>query len=547
MRKILVLMILVVLALPTGCDFGPRTFGMTSPTVIDMTIGETQTLPYLGDLEMTTWENSNPDIVMQNDLTIEALLGGVTIIRATVEDDVHEYYIVVNDAVQSITIEGTQNIKVGETRQIQAVVSPIVLNQAVMWSSNDPSIASINEEGLLTAHAVGLVTISARSSIDENVVESKAIMIYQDIDWPEDGDIFTTYLTNQVMLNATNFFHVFEPLITTVEQSVIGVNNYLTSSSGSSLQNSGSGVIYRRDLILKTDEVIKDVSDLSTYNNIKEFQYYVMTNRHIVKDASNLSIYYGKEVPEINATLCQYDPKIDFAVVTFTSKYYFPIATLGDSDAITTGEFVITIGHPESYDYFRSASLGIISYPKRYVSDDTDEDGIDDWHSEYVQHDAAINPGNSGGPLINMKGEVIAINTTKIIDSRVDNMGFAVPINVAKSLLPLLEEGISPQRAVLGISVLDVRDILMAPQYFPDITIPDEITYGLSVREITIGGLGSQAGLLVDDIILSFDGVIINHTYMFRIVLVKHAVGSGDVVPLEIYRNGSYMTINVTF
>ncbi len=547
MRKILIWVVLMVLALPTGCSFGPRTFAITTPTVIQLNIGETSTLPYKGDLEVTTWENSNPEVIFQEGLTIEGLLGGVSIIRAIREDTTREYYVIVNEDIQSITIEGPQNIKLNEMASLTATISPITLNQAVTWHTNDSSIATIDEAGVLSTHDTGLVTITARSVYDPTQVATHSLLVYEDIDWPEDGDIFTTYLTNQVTMNATQFFRVFEPLISSAEQSVVGVNHYVSAGSGSSLKESGSGLIYRRDVILKTDEVIKDVANVHDYDNIKEFQYYVMTNRHIVKDASSLTIYYGKDLPEINATLCQYDPKIDFAIITFTSKLYFPIAKLGDSDAISTGEFVIAIGHPESYNYFRSASLGIISYPKRYVSDDTDGDTVNDWHSEYVQHDAAINPGNSGGPLINMKGEVIAINTTKIVDSKVDNMGFAVPINVAKSLLPLLEEGIQPQRAVLGISVLDVRDILMAPQLFPDITIPEEITYGLLVREVTAGGLGSTAGVQVGDIILTFDGVAINRTYMFRIVLVKHALGSGDIVPLEIYRNGSYMTIDVTF
>ncbi len=546
MRKLIFLILWVVLALPTGCSFGSSTFSITTPSVIQMNIGEEATLPYQGDLEVTTWENSNPEAVLQDGLALTAQAAGVAVIRAIREDTVREYYVLVQAKIVAVTIEGTQNIKMGETLDLNAIISPLAMDQSVTWTSSDEAIATIDETGLVTAVNTGLVTVTATSESDPAKSGQVALLIYDEIDLPADGDITMEWLSSQITIGDVNFFRLMEPLIRMAEQSVIGVHNYLSSLSGSSLQYSGSGVIYRRDTVLKNDEIITDDSHLNL-DDIKEFNYYVMTNRHVVKNASNLTIYMGKGFPEIPATLCQYDPKVDFAIIKFISKYYFPIAKLGDSDALETGEFVIAIGNPESDDYFRSASFGIVSYPKRYISDDTDGDEVADWHSEYIQHDAPINPGNSGGPLINMRGEVIGINTTKIIDDKVDNMGFAVPINLAQSLAPLLEQGIQPQRAVLGISVIEIKDILAAPSLFPEITIPAGITYGLYVREVTAGGLGSQAGLQAGDIILSFDDVSINYTYLFRIILVKHNVGSGDVVPMIIYRNGSQMTIHVTF
>lgn len=546
MRKFIFLILWVVLALPTGCSFGSSTFSITTPNVIQMNIGEEATLPYQGDLEITTWENSNPEAVLQDGLALTAQAPGVAVIKAIREDTTREYYVLVQAKIVAVMIEGTQNIKIGETLDLNAIISPLAMDQSVTWTSSDDTIATIDEAGLVTAVNTGLVTITATSEHDPTKFGQVALIVYDEIDLPTDGAITMEWLSSQITIGDVNFFRLMEPLIRMAEQSVIGVHNYLSSLSGSSLQYSGSGVIYQRDTVLKNDEIITDDSHLDQ-DDIKEFNYYVMTNRHVVKNASNLTIYMGKDFPEIPATLCQYDPKVDFAIIKFTSKYYFPIAKLGNSDELEAGEFVIAIGNPESDDYFRSASLGIVSYPKRYISDDTDGDEVADWHSEYIQHDAPINNGNSGGSLINMRGEVIGINTTKIIDDKVDNMGFAVPINLAQSLAPLLEQGIQPQRAVLGISVIEIKDIIAAPSLFPEITLPVGITYGLYVRDVTTGGLGSQAGLQAGDIILSFDDVSINYTYLFRIILVKHNVGSGDVVPMIIYRNGSQMTIHVTF
>lgn len=546
MRKLLLFIILIFLGSFVGCGLSPKTFSITDPNLIALNIGEETSLPYTGDLELTIWENSDPDVVSQEGEKITALSVGLAVIKATKDGKSKEYFIVVKDEVLSINIEGAMNVLVGEKTLLQAHIFPLQLNQEVLWSSNDPTLATVSQEGEVLGLREGFTIISATSIHDPSKQKEYPLIVYQSYDSPYIGDIVMRLLSEPNFLDAPSFMNLLAPLIRVSEEVIIGVNNYKLTGKSSSLQYSGSGVIYRRDIVLKNGEVITEYSDISAYD-IKEFNYYVMTNRHVVKGANDLAIYYNSDEKEIKASLCAYDPQVDFAIITFTSKLYFPIARLGDSDQLQTGEFVYTIGNPKSAQYFRSASLGIVSYPKRYVSDDTDGDEVSDWHSEYIQHDAAINPGNSGGGLFNLKGELVGINTTKIVDSKVDNMGFAVPINLGKSLSPLLEEGIQPTRAKLGITVVDIKSILYNPSAFPEVIIPPEIKNGLYVNKIDAGGLGEAAGLQAEDIIISFDGVMINQTYMFRIVLVRHDLGSGDVVPMIINRQGIEMTIYVTF
>ena len=168
--------------------------------------------------------------------------------------------------------------------------------------------------------------------------------------------------------------------------------------------------------------------------------------------------------------------------------------------------FAIALGSPEGYEFYNSATFGIISHAKRYLADDTDGDNVADWDAEYIQHDVAINPGNSGGALINLEGKLIGINTLKLASTEIEGMGFAIPSNLVNKLIPFLEEGKTPIRYVLGITVVTVRDIINYnnPEYIDK--IPEDINNGIYVGEVNPTGL-SAGKLQADDIILKFNDV----------------------------------------
>ena len=263
-----------------------------------------------------------------------------------------------------------------------------------------------------------------------------------------------------------------------VENAVIGVTlkaNYTTSIMGRPItsedtESIGSGVIYKR------------IENKDTDGNIISYTYYVVTNRHVM------------------------------AVIKFDHSTYIQPVEFANSDEVEKGQFVIAIGNPDGYDYYGSATLGIVSGELRYISDDTDGDNVNDFNATYIQHDASINPGNSGGGLFTIDGKLIGINTLKIVDEEIDNMGFAIPSNVIKSLIEnYIEKDIEITRPRLGITGSNVRELTNAViaanglLEIPDIYGTSK-PYGIYVVNITAGGSLSGSGVQKDDIILTFDG-----------------------------------------
>ena len=298
-----------------------------------------------------------------------------------------------------------------------------------------------------------------------------------------------------------------------VENAVIGVTlkaNYTTSIMGRPItsedtESIGSGVIYKR------------IENKDTDGNIISYTYYVVTNRHVITGSNanyeyKIYAYLGYEDLEIEAEIVGYDTKVDMAVIKFDHSTYIQPVEFANSDEVEKGQFVIAIGNPDGYDYYGSATLGIVSGELRYISDDTDGDNVNDFNATYIQHDASINPGNSGGGLFTIDGKLIGINTLKIVDEEIDNMGFAIPSNVIKSLIEnYIEKDIEITRPRLGITGSNVRELTNAViaanglLEIPDIYGTSK-PYGIYVVNITAGGSLSGSGVQKDDIILTFDG-----------------------------------------
>lgn len=546
MKKILLIIMMVLLLIPlSGCDLFQSGLQINDKATISLQLYEEYEIVVESSTqEPIVWQTSQNEVLLINENTIQAIGYGFALVEGMVDQETVQYFFTVNEK-PFITIEGLNHLLATEQTTLTAAISPISLEQAVIWETNNQEIATVSSEGVVTAIAEGLVTIRAISVADNEIYQDYQMIINEVHENEYDDNLVFQDTSSE--LSITSFNQLLYPLIQSAKQSVIGVSNYQLSNQQLILSSIGSGIIYRRDIILKDETVLKNVENVSEIENIDYFQYYVYTNRHVIAEHDALKIYYRDDKAEIEATICEFDPKIDLAVITFQTRFYFPIATLGDSDTIQTGEFVIAIGHSEGYSYFQSATLGIVSYPKRYMSDDTDGDSYNDWDAEYIQHDAAINSGNSGGPIINLKGEVIGINTVKISSISVEDLGFAIPSNLVKEIGQLLEEGISPQRATLGVSVVEVKTVLSSPSYFPDIVIPEGITYGLYVTEVKDTGIAYAAGVQVGDIIVTFGGVDILYTYLLRAELGEHLIGGGDVVAMIVYRNGSYVTLQVTF
>lgn len=348
-----------------------------------------------------------------------------------------------------------------------------------------------------------------------------------------------------VTIDITEFEELVQAVIEKASPAVLGVSNYKRGLLGTyELAAVGSGVVYRTIGILQDNTEIP-YEDSFDRDDLRTYLYYMVTNRHVIENYDRVRVYFGEEDMEVPATVVQYDDQVDLAVLVFEAAKFIQPLDFADSDQLKRGSFAVAIGNPSGYEFYGSATFGIVSFPKRYLSDDTTGDGINDWDQEYIQHDVAINPGNSGGPLINMKGEIIGINTMKFVSNDIDNMGFSIPSNLVKELVELLEQGIKPQRAKLGVTIMVIRDLDEAT--LASIGIPEEITHGLYVTNVSEDGVAFAAGIQVRDIIVAFNGVAIRYSYEMRAELGKMLIGSGDTAIIQVYRDGSYIELEVVF
>lgn len=348
-----------------------------------------------------------------------------------------------------------------------------------------------------------------------------------------------------VTIDITEFEELVQAVIEKASPAVLGVSNYKRGLLGTyELAAVGSGVVYRTIGILQDNTEIP-YEDSFDRDDLRTYLYYMVTNRHVIENYDRVRVYFGEEDMEVPATVVQYDDQVDLAVLVFEAAKFIQPLDFADSDQLKRGSFAVAIGNPSGYEFYGSATFGIVSFPKRYLSDDTTGDGINDWDQEYIQHDVAINPGNSGGPLINMKGEIIGINTMKFVSNDIDNMGFSIPSNLVKELVELLEQGIKPQRAKLGVTIMVIRDLDEAT--LASIGIPEEITHGLYVTNVSEDGVAFAAGIQVRDIIVAFNGVAIRYSYEMRAELGKMLIGSGDSAIIQVYRDGSYIELEVVF
>ncbi|MGD9604920.1 MAG: Ig-like domain-containing protein [Bacilli bacterium] len=500
-------------------------------------IDETIKLNYLLTPETATtevtWSVDNQELAtIDENGRITGIAEGLVNVTATTSNQISNTYqvniLARSGTPESISILGRSEIEVGKTAQLIILATPVGSLNDVTWESSNPEVASIDQNGLVTAISEGTTNIAAISSLD-NLIQATFSITTIDNTISED--------LQQAIID----------VIANTKSSILGVSNYVYDTTLEQYKKSsiGSGFVYEAWFVLKDGSIITNIDELITFDDVEKYCYYLVTNKHVVEGSDALKIYLSEEDKEIGATLMQYDDKVDLAVVYFEHDRYLQPLVLADSDLLNSGEFAIAIGNPSGYEYSSSATFGIISHPKRYISDDTDNDGISDWDAEYIQHDVAINPGNSGGPLLNLQGEVIGVNTMKFAATDIDNMGFSIPSNVVSSLVDLLEQGLKPTRAKIGVTVIEVIALLESPD--PEIILPEGATYGLYVSEVAPGSVGANGGVLPSDIILTFNGVELFRSLALRAELGKIIVGSNQEIEITVLRNGEIITLTLIF
>jgi serine protease Do len=262
---------------------------------------------------------------------------------------------------------------------------------------------------------------------------------------------------------------------------------------------------------------------------------FILTNNHVVEGASKIevSLYGEGEDQEYAAKVIGRDPLTDSALIELTEKpnHELPVVKFGDSSQMEAGDWVMAIGNP--FNLAHTVSVGVISATGRSFP------VAEQRYAQVLQTDAAINPGNSGGPLLNVRGEVVGINTAIYTDARQQGnigIGFAMPINVVRDLLPQLRTG-KITRGRIGVQVTPVERKAYADY---GLKSPD----GAVVRIVTPGGAADKAGVEPGDVIVGFNGKPVKKSD--DLVQMVMTTKPGTSVPVRVVRDGQEKTLSVT-
>ena len=267
-------------------------------------------------------------------------------------------------------------------------------------------------------------------------------------------------------------------------------------------QGSGSGFIIRKDGL-------------------------ILTNNHVVENAHEITVTLSDK-QQYKAKILGRDPKTDLAVIKIDPKAALATAPLGNSDELRVGDWVMAIGNP--FGLSNTVTSGIVSAKGRTIGAGP--------YDDFIQTDASINPGNSGGPLFNIAGEVVGINTAIFSQSGGNiGIGFAIPVNLVKNLVPELETKGTVTRGWLGVSVQP-----MTPDLARSFNLDKE--QGVLVGDVTPQGPAEKAGIKRGDVIVSYDGKKIHETANLPALVA--ATPAGKAVAVEVIRDGKIQSVNVT-
>lgn len=318
-----------------------------------------------------------------------------------------------------------------------------------------------------------------------------------------------TAVSNSVTTVTTDVTGVVKnvmPAVVSITNSYTEQSNFFGQTLESQNQASGSGIIVGEN----------------------DTELLVVTNQHVIADADALSVQFI-DGEQVEAQVKGYDSDKDLAVIAIplekvesSTKNSIVVATLGDSDALTVGEPAIAIGN--ALGYGQSVTTGVISALDREIEGTNNGNKL-------IQTDAAINPGNSGGALLNVKGEVIGINSNKIGGSVVEGMGYAIPISSAKPIIEDLmskttkgEKVAEGEKSYLGISGVNVTEEVSQMYGMPK---------GVYVGQVYEGTAAQKAGLVKGDIITKFDGSSVSSMEELQSMMEYYAAGTEVEITIQ--------------
>jgi serine protease Do len=337
--------------------------------------------------------------------------------------------------------------------------------------------------------------------VKEIIIREPASAMYTNF---SEGDPFHSSSRSFLSSSPTNFIAAAEavtPAVVNIKASSSSEGDWWGSTRTGS---SGSGVIISKD-------------------------GYIVTNNHVIEEGRNIEVTLNDR-RKLKATLVGIDNTTDLALVKIEATN-LPFLTLGNSDSIRIGEWVLAVGNP--FNLESTVTAGIVSAKGRSI------DILDgDYKVEsFIQTDAAVNPGNSGGALVNTNGELIGINTAIITRSgRYEGYSFAIPSNLAKKVIKDLRDFGVVQRAILGVKIDEVTSELSEELGLPSVQ-------GVYIREVTSGSGAYDAGIKKDDVIISINGVKTAGIPELQELIARFRPGNN--IEVEFIRDGSKRKVNV--
>ncbi len=258
-----------------------------------------------------------------------------------------------------------------------------------------------------------------------------------------------------------------------------------------------------------------------------------VTNAHVIEGAKDIIVQLSDE-RRVSARVAGRDPRTDIAVLRVDNEKSLPAIALGDSDNLEVGDWVVAIGNP--FGLSHTVSAGIVSAKGRGRDDvPLDPSG----YYSFIQTDASINPGNSGGPLLNLKGEVVGMNSA-IRGGGAQGIGFAIPINMVKQILPTLLSNGHLTRSALGVRIRDSRELSADDR--TQLKLADE--KGAVIEAVEPNGPADKAKLEVGDLVVGFDGQSIDRSSLLQ--WKASTAGVGKTVSIRVVRQGKPFDLNVT-
>lgn len=385
------------------------------------------------------------------------------------------------------------------------------------------SLASMVAVSLASALICGVISSSAVVVLGGNLQNATAPTTSQgDASTLNTNNNKTVYVNETAEVNIGTAYNKAAPSVVGIRVSTPSTGYYY--GQGSSSSSEGSGVVYTSDgyIITNYHVISSAVEGNSSSNN--------PFGQQLPSQSTTIEVFLADNPDEgIAANIVGYDASADLAILKI-NKTGLTAIEIGDSDSIQVGEKAIAIGNPGGLDFMGSVSSGIISGLNRKIQT---EQGVE---MNLIQTDAAINPGNSGGALVNINGQLIGINNSKMAGENFEGMGFAIPVNEVVEICDRLIKNENAPTPYIGITANSSYDA----QTLQRMGYPA----GVVVYSVSVDSPAADAGIQRNDIITKFNGVEISSYQMLN--SEKNKCSAGDTVTVTVYRNGQSIDLQVT-